>query len=126
MASRWKFSRAIRKFPVDSQWTSSSESNSRIPSWYGEMSTPTEEITVDLDAPTGAEVAERAQVAPDGARITKSDSEANLKVEIAEKTQEATAKPVEKPVLTPDEGLKKLQKQLDDEKSARIAAESRE
>src|ERR1700677_3675081 len=125
MASRWKFSRAIRKFPVDSQWTSSSESNSRIPSWYGEMSPPTEEITVDLDAPTGAEVAERAQVAPDGARITKSDSEANLKVEIAEKPQETTTKTADKPVLTPDEGLEKLKKQLEAEQNLRIAAENR-
>ena len=89
------------------------------------MSTPTEEITVDLDAPTGAEVAERAQVAPDGARITKSDSEANLKVEIAEKPQETTTKTADKPVLTPDEGLEKLKKQLEAEQNLRIAAENR-
>src|ERR1700678_2108228 len=98
MASRWKFSRAIRKFPVDSQWTSSSESNSRIPSWYGEMRTRPAEITPGFDAPTGAEVAERAQVAPDGARITQSDSEASIKVEIAENPQETTAKTADKPV----------------------------
>jgi hypothetical protein len=79
------------------------------------MSTPEAEIQVDLD-----EVAVRE--AAEAAKKTKTEPEVDLKVETAEKAQETTAKPV----LTPDEGLKKLQKQLDDEKNLRIAAENRE
>jgi hypothetical protein len=86
-----------------------------------EMSTPTEEITVDLDAVPGAEVAERSQVAPDGSR-TAPDA---VKVEVAEapKTEKAPKKDAPG-VITPDEGVEKLKKQLEDEKSARVAAQT--
>jgi hypothetical protein len=75
------------------------------------MSTTEAEIQVDLDAVEAAEAA----------KLAKNDtSSAEIVVDQPKVSQEA-----EKVVLTPDEGLKKLQKQLDDEKSARIAAENR-
>lgn len=86
------------------------------------MSTPAEEVTVDLDATPGAEVGERSQVAPDGSRVGAAD--VKIEVETAPEPEKAPKKEAA-PVLTPDEGLEKLKKQLEDEKSARIAAENR-
>jgi hypothetical protein len=85
------------------------------------MSTPAEEITIDLDAAEGAEVGERAQIAPDGTRIDPTE----VKIEVAEtpKPEKASKKEAAQ-VVTPDEGLEKLKKQLEDEKSARISAQT--
>lgn len=85
------------------------------------MSTSTEEITVDIDA-LDAEVAKKAaEKAKNGANGHDSETVT------FETTPEAAlvAKTTEKPVLTPEEGVEKLKKQLEDEKAARIAAESR-
>lgn len=71
------------------------------------MSTPAEEVTVDLGAVEAAKAKADAAAAPDAP-----------KVEIETKPEPKAA-----PVLTPDAGLEKLKKQLEDEKSARIAAE---
>ncbi len=73
--------------------------------WSGNMSTPESEIQVDLDLATP----------PPATKV-----EPKPIVEVAETHVEPP-----KPVLTPDAGLEKLKKQLDDEKSARIAAEAR-
>src|SRR5277367_5175002 len=78
------------------------------------MSTTEAEIHVDLDAVEAAEAAKLAK----GAKTDDTTAEVVVEpVKVAPET--------EKVVLTPDEGLKKLQKQLEDEKSARIAAENR-
>src|ERR1700677_1138182 len=82
------------------------------------MSATETEIQVDLDAVEAAEAAKLAK----GAKTD--DATAEVTVE-APKVEPKAAPAVDKTVLTPDEGLKKLQKQLDDEKSARIAPESR-
>jgi hypothetical protein len=89
------------------------------------MSTPTEEITVDLDAisgATGGEVAERSQVAPDGSRVAPKEPEIEVKTA---PEPEKTPKKTETQVLTPDEGLERLKKQLEDEKNLRVAADNR-
>lgn len=78
------------------------------------MSTPTEEVTVDFDA-IDAEVAKGKAAAADVDPIT---------VETAE-TAPPEPTPPAKTVVTPEQGLEKLQKQLDAEKTARIAAENR-
>ncbi len=75
------------------------------------MSKTEAEIQVDLDAIEAAEAA----------KLAKKDTPA---AEVAAE-EPKVAPEAEKVVLPPDEGLKKLQKQLDDEKSARIAAENR-
>lgn len=79
------------------------------------MSIPTEEITLDIDA---LDAAAAAKATPD----KKAPETPEIKIETA--ASETTAVP-EKSVVTPEEGLKKLQKQLDDERTARLAAESR-
>lgn len=89
------------------------------------MSTPTEEITVDLDAisgATGGEVAERSQVAPDGSRVAPKEPE--IEVKTAPEPEKAPKK-TETQVLTLDEGLERLKKQVEAERAARIAAENR-
>ena len=86
------------------------------------MSTPAEEVTVDLDATQGAEVGERSQIAPDGTRVGAAD----VKIEVETATEpEKSPKKVPAPVVTPDEGLEKLKKQLETEREGRIAAENR-
>src|SRR6185312_11087988 len=75
------------------------------------MATTTEEITVDIDALD----AEAGKKAANGAAAATTESEP-VKVETSEPAKQ---------VVTPEEGVKKLQKQLEDEKAARIAAESR-
>jgi len=86
------------------------------------MSTTEAEIQVDLDLPEGGEVAERSQVAPDGTRVDAKD----VKIEVAATPEpEKASKRAENPALTPDEGLKKLQKQLETERQARLDAERR-
>lgn len=82
------------------------------------MSTPTEEITLDidaLDAKAAAEAANKEKVGANGADAP----------EITVETAPDKGGAPEKTVLKPEEGIAKLQKQLDDEKAARIAAESR-
>lgn len=75
------------------------------------MATPAEEITVDIDA-LDAEAAKNAENQADSPEVEVSKADA------------APAKP-EKTVVTPEEGLETLRKQLAEEKSARQAAEAR-
>jgi len=82
------------------------------------MSTPTEEIAVDLEAADAKAVSEAAKKAANGA-----SADSTPEVEI-EKVSAEPAK-VEKTTLSPDEGLEKLKKQLEDERAARQAAEQR-
>jgi len=82
------------------------------------MSTPTDEIAIDLEAADAKAVAEAAKKAANGAAT---DSTPEVQVE---KTA-AEAPRVEKQVLSPDEGLEKLKKDLENEKALRLAAEQR-
>jgi hypothetical protein len=77
------------------------------------MSATDTDISVDLGAVDAAKAAEATKKTPNAATSTP--------IEIIEAPQ--TAKTPETPVLTPDAGLEKLKKQLEDEKTARIAAE---
>jgi len=82
------------------------------------MSTPTEEITVDIDAAD----AEAARKAAEAAKKTANGADIP-EIELESAAPEP-ARPT-KTELTPTEGIAKLQKQLDEEKAARIAAETR-
>lgn len=86
------------------------------------MSTTEAEVTVDLDAVEAAEAAKK--VAATGGDGKKPPDETS--VEVTEGGEpEKKPKKTDSAALTPDEGLKKLQKQLNDETAARIAAENR-
>jgi hypothetical protein len=82
------------------------------------MSTPTEEITVDIDA-ADAEAARKAAEAS-----KKTANGADIPEIELESVAPEPARPT-KTELTPTEGIAKLQKQLNEEKAARIAAENR-
>lgn len=82
------------------------------------MSTPTDEIAVDLEAADAKIAAEAAKKAANGAAI-----EAAPDIDV-EKDDAQPAK-VEKKAVTPEEGLEKLKKQLEEERSGRLAAEQR-
>jgi hypothetical protein len=78
------------------------------------MSTPTDEVTLDIDALDAA----KAKKVTDKPNSTEAEPEVVVDAELAAKTDD-------KPVLTPEDGLDKLKKQLADEKVARVAAEAR-
>jgi len=82
------------------------------------MSTPTDEISVDIDAAD----AEAARIAAEKAK--KSANGADIPEIELETAPPEPAKPP-KAELSPTEGIAKLQKQLDEERQARIAAENR-
>jgi hypothetical protein len=81
------------------------------------MSTPADEVTIDLDA---AEA--EAKKAAEGAAKTANGKDTT---EITVETAPETVKQPEKKIVTPEEGLAKLQKELDEERTARRAAEAR-
>src|SRR5882762_3469609 len=81
------------------------------------MSTPTEEIDVDLAAADAKAAAEAAKQGANGA------VEAAPEIDIVK--DDAQAKNAEKTVVPPEEGLEKLKKQLEEERSGRLAAEQR-
>jgi len=81
------------------------------------MSTPTEEIDVDLAAADAKAAAEAAKKGANGA------VEAAPEIDIVK--DDAQAKNAEKTVVSPEEGLEKLKKQLEEERSGRLAAEQR-
>jgi hypothetical protein len=85
------------------------------------MSTPTDEIAIDLEAADAAAVSEAAKGAKNGANGTSADILPDVQVE---KVAETPAK-TEKTVVSPDEGLEKLKQQLADERAGRLAAEQR-
>ena len=77
------------------------------------MSTTEAEISVDLDEVAAREAAEAA-------KVTKKDDPL---AEVVVEPQKVAPTP-EKVVLTPDEGLEKLKKQLETEQNLRLAAEA--
>src|SRR5882672_1670153 len=82
------------------------------------MSTPTEEIDVDLAAADAKTAAEAAKKGANGVAV-----EAAPEIDIIK--DDAQAKNAEKTVVSPEEGLEKLKKQLEEERSGRLAAEQR-
>lgn len=82
------------------------------------MSTPTDEISVDIDAAD----AEAARIATEKAK--KSANGIDIPDIELETAPPEPARPT-KTELSPTEGIAKLQKQLDDERSLRVAAETR-
>lgn len=85
------------------------------------MSTPTDEIAIDLEA-ADAKAAEKA--AKNGANGAAGDSNAAA-TDLDVVNDDAQPAKVEKTALSPDEGLEKLKQQLEDEKAGRLAAEQR-
>jgi hypothetical protein len=83
------------------------------------MSTPTEEMTVDFDA-IDAEV---ARGKANGAEKTAAEDKTDP---VVVETTETAAPAAAKQALTPEAGVEKLKKQLDEERALRVAAEQRE
>jgi hypothetical protein len=77
-----------------------------------------EEIQVDLDAADREAAKKASQAKPNGAKDPKIDT-----VEV--KAAEPAAKTPDREIITPDAGLEKLKKQLEDEKQARADADRR-
>lgn len=85
------------------------------------MSTPTDEIAVDLEA-ADAKAAEK--VAKNGANgATGGPNAAATDIDVV--NDDAQPAKVEKTAVTPEEGLEKLKKQVEEERSGRLAAEQR-
>lgn len=82
------------------------------------MSTPTDEIAIDLEAVDAKAAAEAAKKGANGAA-----GDPNAAATVIE--DDAQPAKVEKTPLSPDEGLEKLKKQLEDERAGRLAAEQR-
>lgn len=82
------------------------------------MSTPTDEIAVDIDAADAKAVSESAKKAANGA-----DHAAAPDIEVEK--DDAAPQKVEKAAVSTEEGLEKLKKDLADERAGRIAAEQR-
>jgi hypothetical protein len=86
------------------------------------MSTPDTEIKIDLDAKVDNDA---PKVDKSNLRVDKQGAIAEPEPEIEVVEAAAPAKSDPKPVLKPEEGLEKLKKQLEDEKTARADAERR-
>jgi hypothetical protein len=82
------------------------------------MSTPTEEIAVDLEA---ADTKAAAEAAKKGANGAADDAAPEIEVTKAEEKPKNDAAAA----VSPEEGLEKLKQQLADEKAGRLAAEQR-
>jgi hypothetical protein len=82
------------------------------------MSTPSDELTVDLDAAD-------AKAAEDANKNGKSGDKTADSGDVTVEKVADQAKPAEKQALTPDEGVEKLRQELADEKAARQAADRR-
>jgi hypothetical protein len=78
------------------------------------MATENDEVTLDIDALDAAKAKKEA----DRGKPADSEPEVVVDAELAPKTDDKT-------VLTPEDGLDKLKKQLEAERSGRIAAEAR-
>jgi hypothetical protein len=85
------------------------------------MSTPTDEIAVDIDAADAKAAADAAKKGVNGAADDSNTAAADIDVVKAD----AEPQKAEKTVITPDEGLEKLKKQLEDERALRQDAERR-
>jgi hypothetical protein len=82
------------------------------------MSTTTDEIAIDIDAADAKAAADAAKKSTNSA-ATDSTPEVQIEKTVAETPR------AEKTVVTPDEGLEKLKKQLEEERAGRLAAEQR-
>lgn len=82
------------------------------------MSTPTDEISIDLAAADAKAVSEAAKKSANGALL---DDAPAIEIEKGESEPQKA----DKSAITPDEGLEKLKQQLADEKAGRQAAEQR-
>jgi hypothetical protein len=85
------------------------------------MSTPTEEIAIDLEAADAKTAADAAKAAKNGA----ADDDSAIQTEVTGEREGAEPQKVEKTAVSPEEGLEKLKKQLEDERAGRLAAEQR-
>lgn len=85
------------------------------------MSTPTDEIAVDLEV---ADAKAAAEAAKKGANGAAGDSNAAA-TDIDVVNDDAQPAKVEKTVVSPEQGLEKLKQQLEDERAGRLAAEQR-
>lgn len=85
------------------------------------METPTEEISVDLEVADAKAVSEAAKKAANGADSVS----AELATEVIGEKDAAEYQKAEKSAVTPEEGLEKLKKQLQDERARRQDAEQR-
>lgn len=82
------------------------------------MATTTDEITLDIDALDAAAAGKGAEKPNGAAKAADSDAAVVVDADLA-------AKGGENAVLKPEDGIKALQKQLEDERNARTAAEAR-
>jgi hypothetical protein len=81
-----------------------------------------EQVEIDLDAPDPKEKPAVPADAGKSARLAGVEPEPVVEVV---KTEPAPKEPVREASIEPEEGLKRVQKQLEDERAARIAAERR-
>lgn len=89
------------------------------------MSTPTDEIAVDLEAADARTAAEAAKKGANGANAATADTTDAVATEVVDDKGAAESKTVDKTVVTPEQGLEQLKKQLEDEKALRQVAEQR-
>lgn len=85
------------------------------------MSTTTDEIAVDLEAADAKAAAEAAKKAANGAAGDSNPDAPDIDVV----KDDAQPQKTDKTAVTPEEGLEKLKKQLEDERAGRLAAEQR-
>lgn len=85
------------------------------------MSTPTDEIAIDLEAADAKAAAEAAKKGANGAAGDPNTAATDIDVV----NDDAQPQKADKSVVSPEEGLEKLKKQLEDEKAGRLAAEQR-
>jgi hypothetical protein len=89
------------------------------------MSTPTDEISVDLEAADARAAAEAAKKGANGANGGASTETNTDPPEVAVEKVEAEAPKAEKTAVSPEEGVEKLKRQLEEERAGRLAAEQR-
>lgn len=89
------------------------------------MSTPTEEIAIDLEAADARAAAEAARKGANGANGTGADATDTIATEVVDTKTVAEPQKADKPVVSPEEGLEKLKKQLEEERAGRQDAERR-
>lgn len=85
------------------------------------MSTTTDEIAVDLEVADAKSAAETAKKGANGAAGDPNAGAPDIDVV----NDDAQPAKVDKTVVSPEEGLEKLKKQLEDERAGRLAAEQR-
>jgi hypothetical protein len=89
------------------------------------MSTPTDEIAIDLEAADAKAAAEAAKKTANGANAAAEDDSNTAAPDIDVVNDDMQPQKADKTAVSPEEGLEKLKKQLEDERSGRLAAEQR-